>query len=70
MTLDRHLSRLLELRLRARGNARATGLIDQGLVTIADAACESPSRVCELDVEVAQLADDLTLRLPGRTEAQ
>lgn len=70
MSLDRHLSRLLELRLRARGNPQATRLIDHGLAMIADAARANPSRTCELELEVAQLADDVALRMgsPDRTE--
>jgi hypothetical protein len=70
MSVDRHLGRLLVLRLRARGNRQATKLIDQGLALIAEAARANPSRICELDAKVAQLADDVALRMgpPDRTE--
>jgi hypothetical protein len=62
MTTEPHISQLLEMRLRARGNPVARAIIDQCLVFVSRAATADPAGVAELESEVRQFADDLALR--------
>ncbi len=60
--MDVHLSYFLELRLRVRGNAEATAIVDRCLSLIARAQDADAEGCARLEQEVAQLADDLALR--------
>jgi hypothetical protein len=60
--MEADLSYFLELRLRVRGNAEATAIIDRCLRLIARAQAADPKSYERIEIEVLQLADDLALR--------
>jgi hypothetical protein len=67
--MEADLSYFLELRLRVRGNAEATAIVDRCLALIAKAEAADDTAFVEINREVAQLADDLALRFGAPSNA-
>ena len=63
MSADRHLARLLELRLATRGNPEGRAIVDRCLLLIARAqATSNPLSAEEIEREITAIADELALR--------
>jgi hypothetical protein len=67
--MEADLSYFLELRLRVRGNAEATTIIDRCLALIARAETADDAAFLDIGREVVRLADDLALRFGAPSNA-
>jgi len=63
MSADRHLARLLELRLATRGNPEGRAIVDRCLLLLTRAkASTNPPTAAEIEREITAIADELALR--------